>query len=856
MATGSMVDQEFLLDDIQTRAAQAAALMKKGIESGNLREGIQYADTMLSELRNPFIAPKYYYILFMQIFNDLKELEDHFFERKKAGRKMADLYETVQQASGILQRLYLMATVACVYIDTQEAPAKEVLKDLIEMAKGIQNPVRGLFFRYYLLKKFKDRLPDKGSKFEGEGGDVNDCTSFLIQNLTEMNRLWIRMQHSGSKDKSRREADRHDVNMVVGENITRLSDLKGVDLDLYKDVVQPKLFEIIQNCKDPISQQYLMDCIIQVFTNEFHLKTLEKLLEACTSLHSAVDIKTIFISLMDRLSHYAATQPEDIQEVDKEINIFALFKKYIDKVLEEQGVAMELKKLIELQVAFLRFSIKTYPGNMEYVNQILEICVKILQLQPAKSITEDCLKNVVKLLIIPLDSLSIGIFGLSHFPTLMQYLTPAMLRMLSKKVIMAVVNARKPVETLDLVQRLITFLKHLLEGVDAEEEYRNDPYEFEETQTFTAKLVHLIECKDPLTQFQAITALKEAFDKGGIQCLRYTTPAIVGATYNLIHKMPQRKQSTASATEEEKELSESERVTPSGPIEGTAKLPILKVFQFVYQAIDTIGQAYPDSAIRLFLQGVLAMNDVVAPGSETEELGYQFASQALVLYQDELTDTDSKFRAITLIIGTLQKATFFSPDNFETLTTNTTQYCAKLLKKQDQCKALLMCTHMFCSELAVLFFIVYKAKQKEPERVEKHLKKTLSLCEACKTVNIPTLDLYVRILNKYIYYYENLGTVLSVYKQCLHQIKPEQIQELMEKIRKEVKDSDEVKSKDARRFFELTEMAIKIKATTKEKYKAFAQRSYFATLLLLRGIFLMKSQYWLISQINPRIRMC
>ena len=99
------------------------------------------------------------------------------------------------------------------------------------------------------------------------------------------------------------------------------------------------------------------------------------------------------------------------------------------------------------------------------------------------------------------------------------------------------------------------------------------------------------------------------------------------------------------------------------------------------------------------------MNGVVTPASETEELGYQFASQALVLYQDELTDTDSKFRAITLIIGTLQKATFFSSDNFETLITNTTQYGAKLLKKQDQCKALLMSTHMFCSELVVLFFV-------------------------------------------------------------------------------------------------------------------------------------------------------
>lgn len=260
-----------------------------------------------------------------------------------------------------------------------------------------------------------------------------------MQNLTEMNRLWIRMQLSSGKDKSRREADRHELNMVVGENIVRLSNLEGVDLAMYQSTVLPKLFEIVQNCKDPISQQYLMDCIIQVFTDEFHLHTLGKLLEATTTLHNSVDVKTIFITLMDRLSNYAGTKDNEIQLVDKEINIFGLFKKYIDRILEEQGLAMELKKLIELQVAFVRFSIKTYPTNIENVNLILGSCVKILQAQAAKSITDDCLRNVVKLLIIPLESLSLGIFQLTHFPSLMSVLAPSMLKTLAKKIVMVVV---------------------------------------------------------------------------------------------------------------------------------------------------------------------------------------------------------------------------------------------------------------------------------------------------------------------------------------------------------------------------------------------------------------------------------
>ena len=39
----------------------------------------------------------------------------------------------------------------------------------------------------------KERLPDKGSEYEGEGGDINDAIEIIIINLSEMNKLWVRM---------------------------------------------------------------------------------------------------------------------------------------------------------------------------------------------------------------------------------------------------------------------------------------------------------------------------------------------------------------------------------------------------------------------------------------------------------------------------------------------------------------------------------------------------------------------------------------------------------------------------------------------------------------------------------------
>lgn len=45
---------------------------------------------------------------------------------------------------------YLLLTVGSVYIVSKEAPAKDILKDLVEMCRGVQHPMRGLFLRNYL----------------------------------------------------------------------------------------------------------------------------------------------------------------------------------------------------------------------------------------------------------------------------------------------------------------------------------------------------------------------------------------------------------------------------------------------------------------------------------------------------------------------------------------------------------------------------------------------------------------------------------------------------------------------------------------------------------------------------------
>jgi vacuolar protein sorting-associated protein 35 len=174
-------------------------------------------------------------------------------------------------------------------------------------------------------------------------GNLQDSISFELTNFIEMNKLWVRLQHQGhSRDREKREAERKDLRILVGTNLVRLSQLDGVDLELYQNSILPAILEQVVQCKDVIAQEYLMEVVIQVcsppspsdyansgltkvFTDEFHLHTLGPFLSSTAQLQTKVNIKQIVIALIDRLASYAAREAEneDAEEVKRQEELAA-----------------------------------------------------------------------------------------------------------------------------------------------------------------------------------------------------------------------------------------------------------------------------------------------------------------------------------------------------------------------------------------------------------------------------------------------------------------------------------------------------------------------------------------------------
>jgi len=139
----------------------------------------------------------------------------------------------------------------------------------------------------------------------------------------------------------------------------------------------------------------------------------------------------------------------------------------------------------------MNFSIKTYPNNLEYVNQILESCNSILKSTPINNADKTCMKLLVKLLTIPLESLSIAVLSMNHYPTLMQYMRFQNKRTVALKIVKSVIKDNQYLSLPQTIDQLIEFIMPLLQD-EKEAGAKEDPYEFEEGQNAISKMLHLI----------------------------------------------------------------------------------------------------------------------------------------------------------------------------------------------------------------------------------------------------------------------------------------------------------------------------------------------------------------------------
>lgn len=325
-----------------------------------------------------------------------------------------------------------------------------------------------------------------------KSGIVKDSYEFVLSNFIEMNKLWVRIQHMPGDSKTKeirrqRERERNELRMMVGTNLVRLSELEGVTSAIYGTVILPKILDQIVACHDPLAQAYLMDCIIQVFPDEFHIQTLEVILSVCPKLREKVNIRTILQSIMNRLANYYADElllndEEDTEGVKMSVMMdsFSMFEECIKSVLDARGVKLTAREAIRLESALMDFTLKCYPNKLDHMDRCLEVCASTLRgegnhgiltasgahvnVPPTPIPLDDrAIDELEKLLSLPLEELALGVLELRHYSQLLSLLPPENRRKLAVSLLKVLRTSGEKISSLNTLNELFSIITPLLQ---------------------------------------------------------------------------------------------------------------------------------------------------------------------------------------------------------------------------------------------------------------------------------------------------------------------------------------------------------------------------------------------------------
>ena len=777
--------------------------VNSAIEKNNLRQCLKEAYTMLCELRTNELSPKNYYNLYVSCVDVMLTIKNYMVEEVNRGRRLIDLYDDVQQAQHVIPRLYLMITVGTIYIERVPRSAKIIIYDMLGLVKAVQNPIKGLFLRNYLLKMIKDKLPDRDNVYLREGAAFEDSLKFIIENMEEMNRLWIRLSAGvGGGEKVRREKERDELKILVGESMNKLSSLENLNIDLYEQIVLPKLLNIILNSKDILCQQYLMECIIHAFPDSFNVKCIEKLLEATSNLEKGVDIGTIFVALMQKLGNYFGRQnkkeeKENNNENDKQIfetaqNIYPAilknFNGYMNQNLNKRDNNInpaELNKLFNLILSFMKFSLQCSPEEQKFdsINNCFSLALDVAN-KYRHRLNDESINKIGLLLTEPLNN-GINIFRMNDFIPLMNFLNFKNKKNLGLTLIETLIedfnkenSTMEKIDSLDSLDNVLKYIQPLLG--DRRDSIQEDESTYEYEQSIVSKLAYIIKTNNPEIIYKILNDLKNIFSHGGVNRRRYTLPPLANRIIQFCHEIAICYESKKGLLPEKmkknknlKSIIESLDISKIENDEIFIKLNI-NIYKLLTETIDLISQEQPQMAFNLFLYAASQVNSINCNKEQLEESCAAFIKNAIIIFEEGRYNPNQKYDMLAQISSLLMTLNI-NKDIIGTIIDQLIKGSEKMVQREEQCKAMLV--------ISQLYFSIFK----DTKKVMDCLGKARRFADFAMT-NPKNLILFVEYLNKILYFIEKDEKIIDM--------KPEQVEDLIELIKGHIRTIKNIPSDD------------------------------------------------------------
>jgi vacuolar protein sorting-associated protein 35 len=425
------------------------------------------------------------------------------------------------------------------------------------------------------------------------------------------------------------------------------------------------------------------------------------------------------------------------------IPLFDIFSQQISQIIQNRP-DMPPEDIVALQVALINLALKCYPDRIDYVDKVLETTEDIFHrlsldhVEMASGVS----RELTRLLKIPVDNYNnvLTLLKLEHFGPLLEYFDFNARKTMSIYIVNNTLDNETIISTPEQVDAVLSLVSPLIQDQSDQQQEEMDPDDFLEEQGLMGRFIHLLQADNTDQQYLVLNAARKQFGNGGNARIRHTLPPIVFAAYQLAFKYHQLKD------EDDKWDKKCQ-----------------KIFQFCHQTIGALIKAeLSELSLRLYLQGALCASQIDFETQET--VAYEYMSQAFTLFEEEISDSKAQLAAAILLFATFERLTCFTNENHDPMRSQCALTAAKLLKKPDQCRAVTVCSHMFWSGQER----DNNGQQlHDGKRVSDCLKKALKISNQCmdKTVQV---QLFVEILNSYIYFFEKSNEHITV--QILNQL--------------------------------------------------------------------------------------
>ncbi|ORM39400.1 Vacuolar protein sorting-associated protein 35B [Babesia sp. Xinjiang] len=673
------IDQCKLLEESLFYVKEHAYYMRQALDANDLGEALKRGINVISELRTSSLTPTNYYELYMKVFNELQMLSDFMGNDEKRGMKLKQLYETVQQSSFIIPRLYLLIMTASHCIREGMASSKEILSDVTELCRGVQHPVRGLFLRYFLIQICKDKLPD--SDCDNPNG-TSESFEFLMGNFKESVRLWVRLNDGCTSlmDQRRRDKQRLELGLLVGANLVRMAQLERLDSEFYTNIALPKILEEIAATRDVAAKKYLLDCLIQAFSDEYHLKSLSNILKVIVSSISSNECVKVLTNLMNRLSNYFQSAEPSSTEANTG-DVFEVFHEHLSAVNMREGIT--LKSFLDLQASFVEFTTTVYPGIIEHVEVILNHVVSVLQSCRSDDhvVEEEACESIVKLLTLPLRTLGLRSLDMNHNDPLLGFLPKHMHGNVARAMVDALVESQLKIDSCEIFESFCRYLGSFFEPTD----FEYSEQQIREDQNHVSRFIQTIESYEVEDQFAIYRRLADRLIRRGPMFYRHSMPALIVRSLQLVFR----------PFEPPGESTPVQRVEDASD---AADMAII-IFKFVNDLLSMIQPLIPEEALKLSMLAAMTVNEVCvlmdldmnieSNYSNFGTVCYNFIATACVIFEEELIESQRQHRCLLYLISAFcSKITVLHAEHHSSMAMRLAKYSLGMLKLDQQCSAL------------------------------------------------------------------------------------------------------------------------------------------------------------------------